>query len=324
MFRPMCCLLIFFCFVCTPPLARAQLGSSDDAALSSKGVSFNQEKVSRWRVGVVVTAKGGPCKGLFATIPIPVQWPEQEVKVIDEDVSRSARVSHRDLGGARQMLVKIPSLSAGKTAKALFTYEVTRKEIVAPEDTSIYQTPTKLPREIRRYLGTSPYIESRHSKIRALAKEVTATQDSAWDQVEAIYDYVRDNVEYKEGRLKGAVAALRDGHGDCEELSSLFIAMCRASKIPARTVWVPDHCYPEFYLADDEGNGHWFPCQAAGTRAFGSMPEMRPVLQKGDNFKVPEKTKPQRYVAEFLKGNKVRGGGRPTVRFVREYVQPDS
>ena len=44
-------------------------------------------------------------------------------------------------------------------------------------------------------------------------------------------------------------AALRDGTGDCEELSSLFIALCRAHGIPARTVWVPDHCYPEFYLA---------------------------------------------------------------------------
>ena len=52
-------------------------------------------------------------------------------------------------------------------------------------------------------------------------------------------------------------------------------------------VWVPGHCYPEFYLEDAEGRGHWIPCQAAGTRAFGSMPEHRPILQKGDNFRVP-------------------------------------
>jgi hypothetical protein len=41
-------------------------------------------------------------------------------------------------------------------------------------------------------------------------------------------------------------------------------------------------------------------------------------LQKGDNYKVPEKRGPQRYVAEFLKINSV--GGKPQVRFTRELV----
>ena len=314
MFRLMQPLLVFSALV-TSDFACGQLTPS----ASPHGVSFHNESVSRWRVGVIVKAEGGPCKGLFATIPIPIEWPEQKVKVVDEDVTRSARVSYRNLPGVRQMLVKIPTLRSGGTAKAIFTYEITRREIAAPEDTSIFVKPKKVPRAIRRYLGTSPYIESRHGRIRSLAKEIVEDKQNTWDQVEAIYDYVRDNVEYKEGKLKGAVAALRDGYGDCEELSSLFIAMCRASKIPARTVWIPDHCYPEFYLADNDGHGHWFPCQAAGTRAFGSMPERRPILQKGDNFKVPEKTKPQRYVAEFLTGK----GGRPDVTFVREFVQPE-
>jgi hypothetical protein len=84
---------------------------------------------------------------------------------------------------------------------------------------------------------------------------------------------------------------------------------------------VPDHCYPEFYLVEADGEGHWFPCQAAGTRAFGSMPELRPILQKGDNFKVPEDSKPRRYVSEFLTGVPVRGGGQPEHTFVREFVQ---
>ena len=115
----------------------------------------------------------------------------------------------------------------------------------------------------------SPYIESRDPKIRELAKEIGADKEKAWEKVEAIYDWVREKVEYKNGPLKGALAALKDGTGDCEELTSLFIAICRANDIPARTVWVPGHCYPEFYLDDEEGKGHWFPCQAAGSPAFG-------------------------------------------------------
>jgi transglutaminase-like putative cysteine protease len=159
--------------------------------------------------------------------------------------------------------------------------------------------------------------------IRSLAKELKDETLTDWEQVEAFYDWVRENVEYQNGKLKGALAAIKDKNGDCEELSSLFIALCRVHGVPARTVWVPDHCYPEFYLVDEENKGNWFPCQAAGTRMFGSMLEKRPVLQKGDNFKVPEKKVRQRYVSEFLTGKVVAGGGKPMVEFVREH-SPES
>jgi hypothetical protein len=87
-------------------------------------------------------------------------------------------------------------------------------------------------------------------------------------------------------------------------------------------VWVQGHCYPEFYLVDAKGKGYWFPCQAAGTRAFGGIPEHRPILQKGDNFRDPDRPKePLRYVNEFVKGSAVKGGGKPRVEFVRELVE---
>jgi len=105
------------------------------------------------------------------------------------------------------------------------------------------------------------------------------------------------------------------------ELTSLFIAICRAANIPARTVWVPGHCYPEFYLVDEKDEGHWFPCQAAGSEAFGGIPEHRPILQKGDNFRPPYNRRDhQRYLAEHLTGTPTPGGGRPQVKFVRELV----
>ncbi len=62
----------------------------------------------------------------------------------------------------------------------------------------------------------------------------------------------------------------------------------------------PEHCYPEFYLEDANGFGHWYPCQVAGDRQFGEMKEYRPILQKGDRVKVPEQQGLQRYVAEHF------------------------
>jgi len=120
--------------------------------------------------------------------------------------------------------------------------------------------------ELTTDVGTSPFIETRHVKILAAAKEATAGQTDDWLKAQAIYDWVREHVKYKTGELKGAARALADKEGDTDELVSLFIAMCRAQKIPARTVFELDHCHAEFYLEDAKGKGHWFPCQPAGAR----------------------------------------------------------
>jgi hypothetical protein len=300
-------------------VAALGMGASAQDALPPKGPQAGEKLTQRWQVGVEITAVA-PCGGVLATAPVPGDWPEQTVKLVDRDLSPSVQLGQRVLkGGVTQMLVSIPRLNAGETAKALLTFEVTRSALLAPSDPSVFRIAKNPPRDLRIYLSESPSIESRHSKIRRLATELTRDEKPAWETVETIYDWVREHVEYKDGDLKGALQALEDGDGDCEELTSLFIALCRASKIPARTVWVPGHCYPEFYLEDEEGNGYWIPCQAAGTRDFGGMPDHRPILQKGDNFRVPEKKQPQRYVSEFLQVKSLSGAP-PKVRFIRELL----
>ena len=81
-----------------------------------------------------------------------------------------------------------------------------------------------------------------------------------------------EEIDYVEGPDKGAIETLRDGQADCQGRSMVFIALCRANKIPARMVWVDGHAYAEFYLEHAEGKGHWYPVESAGTRAFGEMP----------------------------------------------------
>lgn len=292
--------------------------------LNGRGIRLDKEVVVRYRVGMIVTAQGGPCRGLFGTVPVPTDWPEQQVNVTNEDITPNCRVNYRYLNnGVKQMLVSIPALNAGDVARAVLTVEIRRRTVLPPEDPGVFVLPEKPSKELLPYLSFSPYIEVENPTIKRIAKDLLKEHEAApaWKKVEAIYDFVRSKVEYRTGDLKGAVAALKDGYGDCEELTSLFVALCRAANIPARSVWVPEHCYPEFYLEDQEGNGYWFPAQSAGDRHFGGIPEVRPVLQKGDNFRVPEKGRePQRYVAEFLRGAAVAGGGRPNVEFIRELL----
>jgi hypothetical protein len=74
-------------------------------------------------------------------------------------------------------------------------------------------------------------------------------------------------------------------------------------------------------MEDAEGHGQWYPCESAGTRAFGDMPIARPILQKGDNFRVPERKDHLRYVSDFLVGVPTPGGGKPGYKFIRDQQQ---
>jgi hypothetical protein len=299
------------------PVART---CGEDA--NSRGIRLGEATTSKWRIGVTVRAPGA-VTGILATTPVPMDWPEQTVKIVGEEKTANVgKISYRTLdGGVKQMLVSIPKLNAGEEASAIVTFEVTRHEILAPDETSVYQAPAKSSRELSKFLLPSPYIESTDAKVRMLATEITAGKVPGWERAAAVFDWVRENVQYEFAeQIKPAVQALQDRQGDCEELSSLVIALCRAGKIPARAVWVPGHCYPEFYLTDDKGQGHWFPCQAAGAdRQFGSMIEDRPILQKGDNFRVPEERGPQRYVKQFLSAK--NAAANPEVKFVLEKVE---
>ena len=105
--------------------------------------------------------------------------------------------------------------------------------------------------------------------------------------------------------------ALRDRLGDCEERAAVFVALCRASDIPARLVWVPNHNWAEFYLTDEKGEGHWIPAHTSAYAWFGWTGAHELVLQKGDSIRIPELPKPQRLLEDWLR----RSGPKPDARY---------
>ena len=252
-----------------------------------------------WKFGIRITGTGDT-RNAQVTFPVPVDWPEQKIKVLSVDATKNIKGAKiKKLGSdAKQMFVKVPRLVAGEVAEATVTVEIEKLASSPPEDPEKFVKGKKNSRKFRGYLTPSPFIESNDERIKEIAEQFSATEDmNAWQQVEAIYSWVRENIDYEfDTEIRSGLDALSAGHGDCEELSSLFIALCRARGIPARAVWIPEHTYPEFYLEDTAGKGYWFPCQAAGSYAFGHMPEAKPILQKGDKFKVKGHPKPLRYI----------------------------
>lgn len=279
------------------------------------------EVIERWQIGLSVKAAEGPCGGIQGAVALPGDWPEQEAKVIAEDFSPFiTHIDYRTVDNVKQLLVTIPELPAGEEAHALITFDISRHALLPPDDTAglVKPNPKKLPKAMRHYLGPSPGIEIQHGKIKSLARRLAqeSAEQTDWQKVEALFDWVRENIkQIDQQKQPGAMQAMKDKQSNHEGLCFLFIALCRASDVPARTVWVPKYCYPEFYLQDADGNGYWFPCQIAGTRSFGGINESRPIWQKGDNFRTPEAPRdPVRYIPPNLTGK----GGNPHVDFVRK------
>ena len=293
-----------------PEGAKASDSDSDAEPFEQE---YSGAEVENYEFGIRIECSGGYAKSTIVNAPLPIPWPEQEIELYEETKSDNIKkIRVRKIKkNAAYMAFVVPMLRDGEYAEAILRYRVKRRSTIYPEETTQFSFAKKMTGELKGYLKPSPYIESNSKRIKEIGDQIFEESDGlpAWDQVEAVYSWVRENVSYKfDTKIHTCAEALDAGHGDCEELPSLFIAICRSQGVPARAVWVPGHTYPEFYLEDETGKGHWFPCQIAGqNHEFGEMLEERPIMQKGDRFKTPVATEVTRYVEAGLNSKYATG-----------------
>ncbi|HTY56546.1 MAG TPA: transglutaminase family protein [Candidatus Binataceae bacterium] len=118
-----------------------------------------------------------------------------------------------------------------------------------------------------RYLLPSRYCDS--DRLLDFAKEKFGHVYDAGERVQAISDWIHNNIEYRFGSGRPDISAaqiIERGYGVCRDFAHCTIALCRASNIPARYVTghLPDighidpgtpmdfHAYSEVYLG-----GQW-------------------------------------------------------------------
>lgn len=89
-----------------------------------------------------------------------------------------------------------------------------------------------------RYLQPEPGIESDAETINELAQKLTAGCGTQLDKARKLFEYVNATLEYQriEQDKHSALKTLKIGKGVCEDFSLVFIALCRATAIPARLV----------------------------------------------------------------------------------------
>ena len=129
---------------------------------------------------------------------------------------------------------------------------------------------TKL--SVKKYLSGGGYAKITKA-IRKLSLRLTSKYSTKLEKATAIFNYVRDNLGYSyyANSKKGAAKTLRTKRGNCCDHANLIVALCRASKIPARYAHakgckfgsglVTGHVWAQIYV-----NGRWYSADGTSYR----------------------------------------------------------
>lgn len=92
--------------------------------------------------------------------------------------------------------------------------------------------------ELNRYLIFEQFIET--YKTALIKKANTLHGKDTFETLRNIYDFIDDHMDFElQSKTYGANHGFNKRIGDCSEYSSLFIALCRINKIPAK--WAVGH-----------------------------------------------------------------------------------
>ena len=115
----------------------------------------------RLKVLIRIDAPDGMVKSVMATGPIPMDWPEQRVRLISQKLTPQCTVSEQVLPGQAALLkFHVPQIPKGGSAFVERLYEITRfrtKFLNEPESLKYARV---IPAELKEQLaGTPPGVE---------------------------------------------------------------------------------------------------------------------------------------------------------------------
>ncbi len=177
---------------------------------------------------------GSPATNITVALPgiYPDPFPYQVV--VAARWNRLPAETRRDERGNVTYVFHIPRLEAGARAELVLEFLVQSFET----SYSLEAAFGPFPPPHLSYLLPEEKIESTHPEIMAKAQQVTAGKTGDLEKARAIFAFVQQYMSYSTVNAnKGALNALRTGLGVCEDYSSLFVALCRASGVPARLVY---------------------------------------------------------------------------------------
>ena len=298
------------------PTAPATVAAAEPTPTSAPKEPVNFVNPQKYSIEYSVTIKndGFNPSEIRLYLPVPGEWDAQK-EVVIKQISPDPNSQAADANSGNAMIYwKLSGSPKINTSQQfILNFDLTAYETNTHIDPAAVLPYNKGSEEFKLYTKPEKYIESSDPKIVELAQTLAAGETNPYLLAKKFYDYIIDHTQYKilgKG-LNGAKYLLDNGVGECGDYSALFIALSRASGIPARPVvgyWAisgndQTHVWAEFYL---EGLG-WIPVdatigqQSKEKRAyyFGNMDNQRVILSKGYNTALVP-AGPDGYVAPIL------------------------
>lgn len=263
-------------------------------------------------IGIRWTGRGD-ATNLVASTVAPTEHPEQKVETSGVVPKGCAAKVNKLADGAAQLVAGAAGIVKGQVIEAIANFKLTISKDYRGFEKEQFLEDQPINNLLRKaYLGNSPGIQTTSRHVKQVVSETLGDQSHPWDKAMKFYQWVWENIKGKPGVYTSVSEAIRKKVGDCEERAGVFVALCRSADIPARLVWVPNHCWAEIGLFDEQNKFHWIPIHTAAYSWFGWTGAHELVLQKGDSIPVYGKKRPERLVSDWHQWK----GTQPKIEFL--------
>jgi hypothetical protein len=195
--------------------------------------------------------------------------------------------------------------------------------------------------EYERYTRSDLLIEI-NDEVKNLSRRIIGTESRSLNQAKLLFTWVVENILYERNSRKiGNLTALKEKEGDCGDMSSLFVSLCRSRNIPARAVfgwWTMQgragpHAWAECYIKEYG----WIPVDCAVAQFvkkankrfglfsivdfsgiskdpdyfFGNLDNKRVIYSKGTGLELPHSS--SHFDKEKYKGFEMEINGKPFI-----------
>jgi len=260
------------------------------------------------KVSIAISLEDAADSAARIWLPYPISDTHQQIEdvTISGNLISPATYQEPDSGG-HYLYGEWPAATASKSLQLTFKVRAAQHR-----EKNLVATNEPIPVAVRKYLEASELIPI-DGVVAETAQEIIHDEQDILQRARAVYDWVVENT-YRDPNVKGCGTGIVEitlarRSGKCADLSSVYVALARASGVPAREVFglrlgkeeQQDitggyHCWAEFYLP---GTG-WVPVDPADVRKimlvqkldlgaassyrefyFGNIDSYRIVLVKG-------------------------------------------
>jgi hypothetical protein len=213
----------------------------------------------------------------------------------DKPIIRPEKMTSVTLKLSGINLADFPLMANGRQKLRGDRLEIRREDI---RHLSSIRFPTR-DRQLNAFTQSTPFLQSDHPRIRALARQIIGREQDARAAALRIKDWVyREITKEPTVSIPNALEVLQTKKGDCNEHTVLFNALARALGIPAKTVVGVVHLRGAFYYHawSEIWLGQWvsidsalnqFPADATHVKFLeGEIDRQIDILQLIDHLKI--------------------------------------